>query len=113
MFVLAAGKARTGALNNPVLRTEGRVTLIDGLLAVAVLVSLILNTALGWWWADPVAGYLLVFYAVPARFVPSSSPVSTCDRSVGVRPADRHRGRFYTPWGTAIQIGPLAKSGLV
>ena len=38
MFALAAGKARTGAaLNNPVLRTEGRVTLIDGLLSVAVL----------------------------------------------------------------------------
>lgn len=40
------------------------MTLIDGLLAVAVLVSLILNTALGWWWADPIAGYLLVFYGV-------------------------------------------------
>lgn len=65
MFALAAGKARTGtALDNPVLRTEGQVTLIDGLLAVAVLVGLVLNATLGWWWADPVAGYLLVFYAV-------------------------------------------------
>lgn len=40
------------------------MTLIDRLLAVAVPVSLILNTALGWWWADPVASYLLVFDAV-------------------------------------------------
>ncbi|MFF4401359.1 cation transporter [Streptomyces sp. NPDC001480] len=65
MFALAAGKSRTGAaLDNPVLRTEGRVTLIDGLLAVAVLLGLVLNTSLGWWWADPVAGYVLVFYAV-------------------------------------------------
>ncbi|MEU6555714.1 cation transporter [Streptomyces sp. NPDC046915] len=65
MFALAAGKSRTGAaLDNPVLRTEGRVTLIDGLLAVAVLLGLVLNTALGWWWADPVAGYVLVVYAV-------------------------------------------------
>lgn len=33
MFALAAGKARTGrALDNPVLRTEGRVTMIDGIL---------------------------------------------------------------------------------
>jgi divalent metal cation (Fe/Co/Zn/Cd) transporter len=64
MFVLAAGKARTGAaLDNPVLRTEGRVTLVDGLLAVAVLAGLILNAALGWWWADPVAGYVLLAYA--------------------------------------------------
>ena len=64
MFALAAGKARTGAaLANPVLRTEGRVTLIDGILATAVLLGLVLNAALGWWWADPAAGYVLVFYA--------------------------------------------------
>jgi divalent metal cation (Fe/Co/Zn/Cd) transporter len=65
MFALAAGKARTGhALHNPVLQAEGRVTLIDGLLAVAVLIGLVLNTALGWWWADPLAGYVLVYYAL-------------------------------------------------
>jgi divalent metal cation (Fe/Co/Zn/Cd) transporter len=64
MFALAAGKARTGAaLGNPVLQTEGRVTLIDGILATAVLLGLVLNAALGWWWADPAAGYVLVFYA--------------------------------------------------
>jgi divalent metal cation (Fe/Co/Zn/Cd) transporter len=64
MFALAAGKARTGrALDNPVLRTEGRVTMIDGVLAVAVLLGLTLNAGLGWWWADPAAGYVLVYYA--------------------------------------------------
>jgi divalent metal cation (Fe/Co/Zn/Cd) transporter len=64
MFALAAGKTRTGnALGNPVLRTEGRVTLIDGILATAVLAGLILNTAAGWWQADPLAGYVLVYYA--------------------------------------------------
>ena len=65
MFGLAWGKARTGAaLNNPVLRTEGRVTLVDGILATALLVGLALNATLGWWWADPLAGYVLVYYAV-------------------------------------------------
>jgi divalent metal cation (Fe/Co/Zn/Cd) transporter len=65
MFVLAAGKARIGrALDNPVLRTEGRVTTIDGILATAVLVGLILNAALGWWWADPAVGYVLVYYGI-------------------------------------------------
>ena len=65
MFALAAGKARTGrALNNPVLVAEGRVTVVDGILATAVLAGLVLNTAFGLWWADPVAGYVLVFYAV-------------------------------------------------
>jgi hypothetical protein len=62
MFAMAAGKARTGrALGNPVLRTEGRVTLIDAILAVAVLLGLVLNAALGWWRANPAAGYVLVF----------------------------------------------------
>jgi divalent metal cation (Fe/Co/Zn/Cd) transporter len=64
MFALASGKAKTGReLESPVLRTEGRVTMIDGILAVAVLAGLALNAGLGWWWADPAAGYVLVFYA--------------------------------------------------
>lgn len=65
MFSLAWGKARTGeALGNRVLQTEGRVTFVDGILATAVLLGLVLNAAVGWWWADAAAGYALVFYAV-------------------------------------------------
>ena len=65
MFGLAFGKAKTGAaLNNPVLRAEGRITMIDGILATAVLVGLVLNAVAGWWWADPFAGYVLLYYAV-------------------------------------------------
>jgi divalent metal cation (Fe/Co/Zn/Cd) transporter len=45
-----------------VLRAESRVTAIDGILAVAVCVGLVLNAWLGWWWADPAAGYVLVYY---------------------------------------------------
>jgi divalent metal cation (Fe/Co/Zn/Cd) transporter len=87
MFILAAGKARTGrALDNPVLRTEGRVTLIDGILAVAVLLGLILNAAAGWWWADPAAGFVLVYYAVrevreifgPHRVAPTAGQDPSC-----------------------------------
>ena len=64
MLVLAAGKARTGrALGNPVLTTEGRVTLVDAILAAAVLAGLMLNAGAGWSWADPAAGYVLVWYA--------------------------------------------------
>lgn len=63
MFLLAAGKAGVGgALDNPVIRTEGRVTLVDGILATAVLLGLALNAAAGIWWADPLAGYVLLFY---------------------------------------------------
>ncbi len=45
------------------LRTEGRVTLVDGILAASVLAGLALNAVLNWWWADPVAGFVLVYYA--------------------------------------------------
>ncbi len=65
MFALAFAKRRTGlALGNPVLVSEGSVTFIDGLLAVAVLVGLALNQLVGWWWADPAAGLVIVFYAL-------------------------------------------------
>ena len=65
MFALAAGKNRTGTrLKSPVLITEGRVTVIDGLLACAVLLGLTLNAAAGWWWADPAAALVIVYYAL-------------------------------------------------
>jgi len=78
MFALAAGKASTGAaLGNPVLSTEGRVTLIDGILAVAVLLGLVLNATLGRWWADPAAGYVLVWYAArEVRQIFAASPAT-------------------------------------
>lgn len=65
MFTLAVMKARTGReLGNPVLLTEARVTFIDGLLATAVLAGVSLDLLLGWWWADPIAGYVIVYYAI-------------------------------------------------
>ena len=75
MFTLAAGKNRTGhALNNPVLITESRVTVIDGLLACAVLLGLGLNATLGWWWADPEAATIAL-----APVLDSSAPVTNRD----------------------------------
>ena len=65
MLLLARGKLITGRqLGNPVLLTEARVTLIDGILAAAVLVGLLLNTLFGWWWADPLAGLVIVYYGI-------------------------------------------------
>jgi divalent metal cation (Fe/Co/Zn/Cd) transporter len=65
MFALAAGKAKTGhELGNPVLLTEGRVTLVDGILAAAVLAGLALNATVGLWWADPLAALVIVGYAL-------------------------------------------------
>lgn len=65
MFLLAWGKRVTGrAFGNPVLTKEAGVTIVDGLLAVAVLVGLVLNAAFGWWWADPLAGLVIVYYGL-------------------------------------------------
>jgi divalent metal cation (Fe/Co/Zn/Cd) transporter len=46
-----------------VLCTETRITVIDGALASVILLGVVLNTALGWWWADPTAALTLVLYA--------------------------------------------------
>ena len=65
MLLLAWGKLVTGRqLGNLVLITEARVTLIDAALAGAVLVGVSLNALLGWWWADPLAGLVIVYYGV-------------------------------------------------
>lgn len=65
MLFLAWGKYHTGKqLDNPVLLTESQVTLVDAYLAAAVLVGLALNALFGWWWADPLAGLVIVYYGV-------------------------------------------------
>lgn len=65
MLLLAWGKLVTGRrLGNVVLMTEARVTLIDAALAGAVLIGLGLNAMLGWWWADPIVGLVIVYYGI-------------------------------------------------
>ena len=65
MLLLARGKLVVGrALGNALLRTEARVTLIDAALAGAVLVGVGLNTLFGWWWADPLAALVIVYYGL-------------------------------------------------
>ncbi|HLV97091.1 MAG TPA: hypothetical protein VKT82_00310 [Ktedonobacterales bacterium] len=65
MLALAWGKRITGTgLKNATLLTEGKVTLVDAYLAGAVLVGLLLNALFGWWWADPLASLVIVYYGV-------------------------------------------------
>jgi divalent metal cation (Fe/Co/Zn/Cd) transporter len=62
MLLLAWGKLVTGRqLGKLVLTTEARVTLIDAALAGAVLIGVGLNALFGWWWADPLAGLVIVY----------------------------------------------------
>jgi divalent metal cation (Fe/Co/Zn/Cd) transporter len=69
MLVLAFGKNRIGKkLGNTVLETEARVTLVDAYLAASVLLGLVLNGTIGWWWADPIAALVIVFYGFKEGF---------------------------------------------
>ncbi len=63
MLLLANAKRITGKqLNNPVLLTEGKVTLVDAYLAGSVMIGLILNATLHWWWADLASALIIVYY---------------------------------------------------
>lgn len=65
MFLLAYGKGRTGEqLGNVILQKESKITVIDGMLAVAVLAGILLNALVGFWWADPLAGLVIVYYGI-------------------------------------------------
>jgi divalent metal cation (Fe/Co/Zn/Cd) transporter len=65
MLSLAYGKHKVGnKIQNPVLLTEGKVTLVDAYLAGAVLIGITLNALFGWWWADPLAGIVIVYYGI-------------------------------------------------
>jgi divalent metal cation (Fe/Co/Zn/Cd) transporter len=61
MPLLGLLKRRTGsALGSRMLLADGAESLFCAYLSATVLVGLILNTALGWWWADPVAALAIV-----------------------------------------------------
>jgi divalent metal cation (Fe/Co/Zn/Cd) transporter len=65
MLLLAYAKGRTGrALGNPVLHKESKVTVVDGVLAGSVLIGIGLNALFGWWWADPLAAFVIVYYGL-------------------------------------------------
>jgi divalent metal cation (Fe/Co/Zn/Cd) transporter len=66
MLLLARSKRRVGsALSSPPLVADANMSLLDGLLAAGVLVALVLDLSLGWWWADPAAA--LTIAAIAAR----------------------------------------------
>jgi divalent metal cation (Fe/Co/Zn/Cd) transporter len=64
MPLLAWAKWRVGKKSsNTVLVSEATETMLCALLSGAALAGLLLNTAFGWWWADPVAGIVIGLYA--------------------------------------------------
>ena len=68
MPVLSSAKARVGrriggSIGSLVL-ADAAETKLCALLAVATLVGLVAYSAVGWWWADPVAGFVIVYFAI-------------------------------------------------
>ena len=65
MFSLAYGKRIVGTqLKNAVLLEEAVVTVVDGFLALAILIGVLLNALAGWWWADATASIVLAIVSI-------------------------------------------------
>jgi divalent metal cation (Fe/Co/Zn/Cd) transporter len=57
---LAAAKRRIGrALGSSATTSESRQTMLCAYLSAALLVGLLLNAILGWWWADPAVALVI------------------------------------------------------
>ena len=56
MVALALWKRQIAErIDSSPLAAEARVTLLDGALAFSILIALVGNATLGWWWLDPIA----------------------------------------------------------
>ncbi|MDH4280202.1 MAG: cation transporter [Acidimicrobiia bacterium] len=65
MFTLARWKKRIGLeLGSEPFLAEANLTYLDGWLATGILTALALNWTVGWWWADPLAAFVLAGFAV-------------------------------------------------
>jgi divalent metal cation (Fe/Co/Zn/Cd) transporter len=72
MPALAWAKRRTAASLNTqgqsasaaLLHADAAETQLCAVLSLATLIGVGANAAVGWWWADPLAGYVIVFYGV-------------------------------------------------
>ncbi len=51
-------------INSRALEAESRETLVCSWLSAALLLGLGANALFGWWWADPVAGLVIVAFLV-------------------------------------------------
>ena len=49
--------------NRLAVRADATQTMLCVWLSGIVLVGLVLNAAFGWWWADPLAGFAIVYVA--------------------------------------------------
>ena len=65
MPVLSSAQRRTGRrLGSQTVVADSKQTLLCTYLSGVLLVGLVLNAALGWWWADPAVGLVVAGLAV-------------------------------------------------
>ena len=65
MPTLAVAKARVGQqLGSSTVSADSRQTWLCTYLSAVLLGGLVLNAAVGWWWADPLAGVVIAALAV-------------------------------------------------
>ena len=61
MPLLAWGKIHAAReINSAALKAEAKETIACSILSLILLIGLIANATVGWWWADPVAGLCMV-----------------------------------------------------
>jgi hypothetical protein len=65
MPMLSWAQRRTGrALGSSTVVADSKQTLLCTYLSAVLLVGLVLNSVLGWWWADPLVGLVIAGLAV-------------------------------------------------
>jgi len=83
MPFLSFAERRTGReLGSATAVADSKQTLICTYLSAAVLVGLVLNSLLGWWWADAIAGLVIAGFAVREGI--EAWRGDTCATSVGM-----------------------------
>ncbi len=64
MGILAVWKQRIARrIDSSPLAAEARVTFLDAILAFLILIALVINVVLGWWWTDPLAALVVAVVA--------------------------------------------------
>jgi divalent metal cation (Fe/Co/Zn/Cd) transporter len=54
----------SSAINSPALKGDAACGAVCLYMAATLLVGLLLRAACGWWWADPVAAFGIVYFIV-------------------------------------------------
>ncbi len=99
MPLLSWAQRRTGrALESRAVVADGTQTLLCTYLSGVLLVGLVANTALGWWWADPVAGLVIAAVAVREGVEAWQGDGCCATTACGAEPddADAHDREAYT-----------------